>query len=49
LTAVLELGFITDRRKKGGGTHRPDPWDGLQALAFGVGLPHPGQLFIGIR
>jgi hypothetical protein len=42
LAAVLGLGHVTDRGDERGGTHRSDPWDGLQPLTFGMGLTDHG-------
>jgi hypothetical protein len=49
LAAIRELGDITDGRDEGGGRHRTDPWDGLQLLTCGMGLPNRRQLLIIIR
>jgi hypothetical protein len=49
LTAVFELGHVTDRGDERGGTHRSDPWDGLQSLTFRMGLTDRGQLLVVIR
>src|SRR5882724_1325280 len=46
LAAVLELGHVTDRGDERCSTHRPEPWDGLQSLALGMGLPNAGQFLV---
>jgi hypothetical protein len=46
LAAVIELRHLGNRGDERRGCHRPDPWDGLQPLTFGMSSTNCGKLLV---